>query len=323
MPSADKSSTQPALRTQHDDGFINALAGRIKAEDVEPLYVRLSATLVRPGKSTKHQRICRPTPAWPSHSCGLWRRAEWFVGGYGRQAAKALRSNIKVFGANSAEAKKTWRQVEPQYRIYRDTGIALTERGKQKPDAIAFKTLSAGAKGAAIFAKWGWVTTAESVEVKQAMAILPSVFAVIAVAYLTGAHAMAVHGLVTIPSKYGPEDTINRLEAAVRAKGMIVFARVDHAAGAAAVGLSLRPTDLLVFGNAKGGTPLMQLDQTVGIDLPLKALVWQDSAGKTWLSYDDPNWIAKRHELGPAAEVTQKVLTAVLKAVTSAATAPR
>jgi uncharacterized protein (DUF302 family) len=135
-----------------------------------------------------------------------------------------------------------------------------------------------------------------------------------------GAGAMTTDGLITMPSNYGPADTMNRLEAAVRAKGMTVFAHVDHAAGAAAVGMALRPTDLLIFGNAKGGTPLMQLDQTIGIDLPLKALVWQDASGKTWLSYNDPSWIAKRHELASEVEATDKVLTAVLKAVTSAAT---
>ncbi|MGA2843733.1 MAG: DUF302 domain-containing protein, partial [Steroidobacteraceae bacterium] len=71
---------------------------------------------------------------------------------------------------------------------------------------------------------------------------------------------------------------------------MTVFAHVDHAAGAAAVGLSLSPTDLLVFGNATGGTPLMQTVQTIGIDLPLKVLVWQDASRKAWLSYNDPKW---------------------------------
>ena len=84
---------------------------------------------------------------------------------------------------------------------------------------------------------------------------------------------MAAQGLTTIPSGYGPQDTMNRLEAAVKAKGMTVFARIDHAAGATAVGLSLRPTEGLIFGNAKGGTPLMNSVQTVGLDLPLRALV--------------------------------------------------
>jgi hypothetical protein len=79
------------------------------------------------------------------------------------------------------------------------------------------------------------------------------------------------------------------LEAAVKAKGLTVFAHVDHAAGAAAVELPLRPTELLIFGNARGGTPLMQSAQTIGIDLPLKILVWQDATGATWLFYIDPS----------------------------------
>ena len=116
---------------------------------------------------------------------------------------------------------------------------------------------------------------------------------------------------------------MNRLEAAARSKGLTVFAHVDHAAGAAAVGLPLRPTDLLIFGNAKGGTPLMQLDQTIGIDLPLKALVWQDASGKTWLSYNDPTWLAKRYKLGQQAETTINALAAALRTIASVATAPR
>ena len=99
---------------------------------------------------------------------------------------------------------------------------------------------------------------------------------------------MAVQGLTTIRSNFGPQDTIDRLETAIKAKGMTVFARIDHAAGAAVVGLTLRPTEVVIFGNARGGTPLMQSVQTLGIDLPLKALVWQDTAGVTWLSYNDP-----------------------------------
>jgi uncharacterized protein (DUF302 family) len=91
---------------------------------------------------------------------------------------------------------------------------------------------------------------------------------------------MAADGLITVPSSFGPQETMAKLEAEVKAKGLTVFAHVDHAAGAATVGLSLLPTDLLIFGNAKGGTPLMQAAQTVGIDLPLKVLVWQDAFGQ-------------------------------------------
>jgi len=131
---------------------------------------------------------------------------------------------------------------------------------------------------------------------------------------------MAADGLITIPSSFGPKVTLDRLEAAIKARGMTVFARVDHAAGAAQVGMALRPTELLIFGHAKGGTPLMQTHQTAGIDLPLKALVWEDPNGKTWLSYNDPAWVAKRHELGAAAQPIVDVLAAALATVASVAT---
>jgi uncharacterized protein (DUF302 family) len=131
---------------------------------------------------------------------------------------------------------------------------------------------------------------------------------------------MAAQGLTTLRSSYGPKDTMNRLEAEVRAKGMTVFARIDHAAGARAAGLSLRPTEVLIFGNAKAGTPLMQSVQTVGIDLPLKALVWQDSSGDTWLSYNDPAWLAQRHGVSGETAAAISTMTAALGAVAKAAT---
>jgi uncharacterized protein (DUF302 family) len=132
--------------------------------------------------------------------------------------------------------------------------------------------------------------------------------------------AMTAQGLTTMPSRFGPQDTMDRLEAAVKAKGMTVFARIDHAAGAAEAGLSLRPTAVLIFGNAKAGTPLMQSVQTVGIDLPLKALVWQDTSGDTWLSYNDPAWLAQRHGVA-GTETVVGMMTAALDAVAKAATA--
>jgi uncharacterized protein (DUF302 family) len=124
---------------------------------------------------------------------------------------------------------------------------------------------------------------------------------------------MAAQGLTTIKSSHPPRDTMNRLEAAV-------FARIDHAAGASAAGLSLRPAEVLIFGNAKGGTPLMQAVQTIAIDLPLKALVWQDASGDTWLSWNDPAWLGARHGLGETEPAIGK-LTAVLAEVAEAATA--
>ena len=133
---------------------------------------------------------------------------------------------------------------------------------------------------------------------------------------------MAVEGLISKRSSFGPEETMQRLEAEVQAKGLTVFAHVDHAAGAAAVGLSLRPTDLLIFGNARGGTPLMQAAQSIGIDLPLKALVWQDADGVTWVSYNDPAWFAHRHSLDDSSKATVNALTGALNAIATKATTP-
>jgi uncharacterized protein (DUF302 family) len=133
------------------------------------------------------------------------------------------------------------------------------------------------------------------------------------------ADGLAIDGLTTIASSLGPKQTMDRLEAEIKAKGLTVFARIDHAAGATQVGMALRPTELLIFGNARGGTPLMQASQTAGIDLPLKCLVWQDEVGKTWLSHNDPAWIARRHGLGAAADAAVNAMTAMLGAVTKAA----
>ena len=94
---------------------------------------------------------------------------------------------------------------------------------------------------------------------------------------------MSDNGLVTTRSRHDAKTTMDRLEAAVKGAGMTVFARIDHAAGAAAVGMNLRPTEVLIFGNARAGTPLMQAQPTIGIDLPLKALVWEDAEGKSWI----------------------------------------
>jgi len=132
---------------------------------------------------------------------------------------------------------------------------------------------------------------------------------------------MSADGLITVSSSFGPEETMKRLEAEVRAKGMTVFARVDHAAGAAEAGLPLRPTDLLIFGAARGGTPLMQAARTIGIDLPLKALVWQDEERKTFLSYNDPAYLAHRHGLADQVKPVVDTMTAVLKAIAAKTTA--
>lgn len=132
---------------------------------------------------------------------------------------------------------------------------------------------------------------------------------------------MAADGLIVVQSSHGPAETMDRLVAEIKAKGLTVFARIDHASGAKEAGLPLRSTELLIFGNAKGGTPLMQSNQEIGLDLPLKALVWQDATNDTWISYNDPAWLAKRHGLGHEVEAPVKAMTAMLSAVTRAAAA--
>jgi uncharacterized protein (DUF302 family) len=133
---------------------------------------------------------------------------------------------------------------------------------------------------------------------------------------------MAANGLITIKSSYGPEETMNRLEAEVRSRGMTVFAHIDHAAGAAAVGLPLRPTELLIFGDARAGTALMQSSQAIGIDLPLKVLVWQDASGIAWLSYQDPVFLAQRHGLDDAGTTRANAIATALAAIANKATTP-
>lgn len=126
-------------------------------------------------------------------------------------------------------------------------------------------------------------------------------------------------GLTTIASNFSVKDTIDRLAADVASRGLIVFARIDHAAGANKIGQPLRPTELLIFGHPKGGTSLMQDQQTAGIDLPVKALAWEDAEGKVWLSYNAASWIAERHHLGSASENAVKAVDAGLALVCNAA----
>jgi uncharacterized protein (DUF302 family) len=146
-------------------------------------------------------------------------------------------------------------------------------------------------------------------------------FALLIVGVLTfRVHVMAADGLIVEPSSFGAKDTMDKLAAEVMAKGLTVFARIDHAAGAAEVGMPLRATELLIFGNAKGGTPLMEANQETGIDLPLKALVFVDATGKVWLAYNDPHWIAKRHGISAYKSATIDAMTALLKELATRAT---
>jgi uncharacterized protein (DUF302 family) len=126
-------------------------------------------------------------------------------------------------------------------------------------------------------------------------------------------------GLTTVESNFGPKETMDRLESEIRSQGMKVFARINHSGLAAEAGMTLRPTEVIIFGNPRGGTPLMQAVQTVGIDLPLKALVWEDASGKTWLSYIEPGWIAKRHDTA-GADLAVSAMGRVLSTIAAKAT---
>ena len=122
-------------------------------------------------------------------------------------------------------------------------------------------------------------------------------------------------GLTTLLSDFDPAETMERLEGEIEALGMRVFAKINHTALAAETGLPLLPTQLLIFGNPAAGTPLMQANQTMGIDLPLKVLVWQDASGKTWFTYNDPCWLANRHGVGVKTERTVDLMGPALRAM--------
>jgi uncharacterized protein (DUF302 family) len=133
--------------------------------------------------------------------------------------------------------------------------------------------------------------------------------------------ASADSGLVSLKSAHDVKTTGDRLETILKEKGMNVFIRINHAEGAKKAGKELRPTELLIFGNPNVGTPLMQCAQSVAIDLPQKALIWEDDAGQVWLTYNAPQYLAERHEITECGEVLQKVTNA-LSNFAKAATMP-
>jgi uncharacterized protein (DUF302 family) len=112
--------------------------------------------------------------------------------------------------------------------------------------------------------------------------------------------ATSERGFVVIPSHHSVAETVDHLESLLKERGVIVFARIDFSADAARAGLAMRPEQLLIFGNPKGGTPLLIASPSAGLDLPLKAAVWEDAAGKTWLAYNDPQYVVGRHGLASA-----------------------
>lgn len=111
---------------------------------------------------------------------------------------------------------------------------------------------------------------------------------------------MNANGIIDLPSKYSVAETTGRLESLLRTKGITIFARIDQASEAEAVGLTMRPTELLIFGDPRAGTPLMNQFPSIAIDLPLKVLVWESADGRTWLSYNDPEYLMQRHHLDSA-----------------------
>ncbi len=133
--------------------------------------------------------------------------------------------------------------------------------------------------------------------------------------------AAADTGLVSVKSSHSVRETADRLESTLGKKGMTVFNRINHAEGASKIGKKLRPTELIIFGNPKVGAPLMQCSQTVAIDLPQKALIWEDEAGQVWLTYNDPKYLATRHDISECAEVLKKIENA-LRNFANAATMP-
>jgi len=131
---------------------------------------------------------------------------------------------------------------------------------------------------------------------------------------------MTRNGVLTIQSRFSTRETIDRVAAKATALGLNVFARIDHSAGASKAGLPLRPTELLLFGNPKEGTPLMQDRQSAGLDLPTKMLAWEDDDGKVWLSRNETAWVAQRHGLGEQSAAAVAALETDLDAIARHAT---
>jgi uncharacterized protein (DUF302 family) len=128
-------------------------------------------------------------------------------------------------------------------------------------------------------------------------------------------------GSITAISRHDAAETLRRLEVSVAAHGLTMFARIDHTEGARSVGLDLPPTTVVIFGSAKSGTPLMQMSDTIGLDLPLKMLVRVDAQGRTLIAYDDPVWLAKRHGLPAAADPIVVKMQALLATIAADAAA--
>ena len=132
--------------------------------------------------------------------------------------------------------------------------------------------------------------------------------------------AYAAEGMVDVKSSFGVHETADRLERVLKEKGMTLFNRVKHSEAAQKIGVELRETELIIFGNPKVGSPLMKCQQSVAIDLPQKALIWKDSEGDTWISYNDPRYLEKRHNISNCEDVLSKIEKALAGIIKAAAT---
>ena len=136
---------------------------------------------------------------------------------------------------------------------------------------------------------------------------------------LSASPVLADDGMINVPSAFTVEETADRMESVLDKKGMTVFSRIKHSEAAAKVGIELRETELIIFGNPKVGSPLMNCQQSVAIDLPQKALIWKDKNSRVWISYNDPEYLKKRHNISGCDEVLSKIGKA-LSGITKAAT---
>ena len=149
---------------------------------------------------------------------------------------------------------------------------------------------------------------------------MKSTFLAILLVILMSAPVMSAEGVINVESDFNVKETADRLESILQEKGMTIFKRVKHSEGAANVGVEILETELIIFGNPKVGSPLMKCQQTVAIDLPQKALIWVDDQTKVWISYNDPRYLEKRHNISGCDEVIAKIekaLSGITKAASS------
>ncbi len=150
---------------------------------------------------------------------------------------------------------------------------------------------------------------------------MKTVIAILVLTLVSMGTAFAQGGLVSVKSSHDVFTTANRLESTLKAKGITVFARIDHARGAESIAKTLKPTLLIIFGNPAMGTPLIQRSRSIGIDLPLKALIWEDRTGQVWLTYNTPDYLARRHGITEMGELITN-MAAALSNFAQAATLP-